>query len=528
MGKKRRTKQKARRGQVLRDHQRIRKQFIPPFLATFPGKLGYVRWIDDLLPEVVWIALLLDSLPASRGVEVALRCAQETNRVVAPQKARSFAFISEYYAVTTAHTREILQGLSNSSVLDDLRSSLMPLVSLYGECPLGFLFDERARIQHRIDLETATERMKRAVRDCHNRRSRPAMLVQATALYLMMATGKMVIRKGMELEKIERILDYPDTEESKGLASLVRAALNACIPNEEGARGWCSCFWRHGYDISVCEFHEYEVGPRDEISKTKLREILEASQRYRTELFEEVRERWVRAPLDLARPIRGEVLGGLIARQARLATALAGDPNLWSVDIGRILLRCMVDTHITLTWLARKGNEEDYEHFVEHGLGQEKLLLEHLSLRLDEADGETATLREHIEGMREWINSQLLMDLLPVNVGAWTRKSPREMAEETNCLDIYNLSYSPLSSIVHGMWNTIARFNLQFCTNPLHRFHRVPRLHDTPVYMSTAEYAVEIMNESFRTWKHAIGVEPLESSASERFRKALEDWQATM
>ena len=71
------------------------------------------------------------------------------------------------------------------------------------------------------------------------------MLVQATAVYVMMVIGKL---KGSTLEKIEDILGYPDTEESQKIASIVRATMNG-IKVEEKVCDWCSYFWRHGFDF---------------------------------------------------------------------------------------------------------------------------------------------------------------------------------------------------------------------------------------------------------------------------------------
>jgi hypothetical protein len=523
MGRKKHKQGKGPQKQILADHKREGKVFLPPFLTEI-GKLSPVRWFDDILPEIVWIALLFDRFAERRAVEVTLKCAHETNRVIAPEKARSFAFISEYHGITADQAVKIKEALVKEGALDDLQSGLMSLVSLYAECPFTFLFDDRARERFNVDLESSLSLMKRVVQNCLDRRGRPAMLVQATAIYVMMAVGKLYIQKGSILENIEGIMGYPDTEESRKVASIVRATMNA-IKVEERTFDWCSYFWRHGYDISVCVFPK-EDPLMAEVSGTedKLKELLQLTVQYREELIKEVQDRWIRIRINLSSPMKDEVLGGLIARQARLATAIAINPHLWSVDMARILLRCMVDTYITLVWLAQKGTERDFEEFVEYGLGQEKLLLEHLTARLDELDPNSAILRKEIEGMRSWINSQLMTDFLPVNVGSWTKKSVREMAEETDSLAIYNLSYTPFSSVVHGMWNAIAKINLKFCINPLHRLHRVPSLEEPPIYLEAVKHAAQIMEESFRAWELAKGVEPLESTAGDRLRRAIEKW----
>lgn len=523
MGKKKHKRKNSHQKQVLSDHKREGKVFLPPFLAEM-GKLTPVRWLDDILPNILWIGILLDSLPEQRAVQIALKCAQEANRILSPEKAKSFAFVAEYYGIDSDQAKRIREALSNEGVLIDLQSSLFPLVSLYSECPLGILFDDYAKEKYRVDLDNSIDKVKRVVRNCLNRQGRPAMIAQTTAIYIMMVVGKLYIHEGSLLEKIEDIFGYPDTEESKRVASIVRATINA-IKLIEKTSDWSAYFWRHGYEISICVFPKHAPAVF-EIDDSRLGELIEITQQYRGELIEEVRDRWNCIIVDLSNPLKDEILGGLIARQARLATALVANPTLWSVDMARILLRCMVDTHITLAWLATRGAEKDFEQFVEYGLGQEKLLLEHLNSRLDDLDPKSKILREEIEEMRSWINSQLITDFLPVNVGSWTKKSVREMADETGSLAIYNLSYTPFSAVVHGMWNAIAKMNLKFCINPLHRLHRVPSLEDPPIYLGAVDQAAEVMDESFRVWEMAKNVRPLESTASSRLREGLAKWMS--
>ena len=42
---------------VLADHKKVGKKFIPPFGAKL-GPLDEVRWVNDLVPELVWLPLL--------------------------------------------------------------------------------------------------------------------------------------------------------------------------------------------------------------------------------------------------------------------------------------------------------------------------------------------------------------------------------------------------------------------------------------------------------------------------------------
>ena len=68
MRKTRRSKQDRKR--VLSDHTQIGKTFVPPLIAGL-GDMRHVRWLRDLVPELLWVSLLIDRLPLKRAVEVA-------------------------------------------------------------------------------------------------------------------------------------------------------------------------------------------------------------------------------------------------------------------------------------------------------------------------------------------------------------------------------------------------------------------------------------------------------------------------
>ena len=57
---------------VLADHKKVGKKFIPPFVAKL-GPLDEVRWVNDLVPELVWLTLLSDRHGRKRGVDLARR-----------------------------------------------------------------------------------------------------------------------------------------------------------------------------------------------------------------------------------------------------------------------------------------------------------------------------------------------------------------------------------------------------------------------------------------------------------------------
>ena len=60
-------KRRSPKSPVLGDHRRVGKRFLPPFVAML-GRLNPVKWIDALLPEVLWLGMLNNDHGHRRGI----------------------------------------------------------------------------------------------------------------------------------------------------------------------------------------------------------------------------------------------------------------------------------------------------------------------------------------------------------------------------------------------------------------------------------------------------------------------------
>lgn len=116
--------------------------------------------------------------------------------------------------------------------------------------------------------------------------------------------------------------------------------------------------------------------------------------------------------------------------------------------------------------------------YIEHGLGQEKLLCEHIKEQLT-AQGKNPD-DENVLKLESWINAQKYTFLLPVELGAWAGKSTREMANECGLQDVYNFSFQTFSSCVHSTWDHIGRYNAQPSKSPLHRYTFIAQTPEFP------------------------------------------------
>ena len=219
---------------------------------------------------------------------------------------------------------------------------------------------------------------------------------------------------------------------------------------------------------------------------------------------DQLKTRWEAWKLDLAYRTEHEVVGALVARQVSLAEQLAMAPSTWNEHLAPLVLRGMAEVHITLTWILADRSTRA-EKFIDYGLGQAKLELEHRRSHLgDDPPKEQAEMLSNAEA---WINSQRFTFLTSVNLGSWAGQSVRKMAEEAGCLDFYDLVYAPFSACTHSMWSHVALYNLERCSCALHQMHQVPTAGNFAIDPHYFCLAAKYVQKTFKAYDKALGID---------------------
>lgn len=248
-------RKKKNTGQVLQDHVRKGKRFTPPLIDKL-GPMQHVHWIDDLLPEFLWIGLLIKQYDLKESIELCSVLSKATNEVVRPDKSHAFYQISEYALVSSVHASGIASVLGKEKT-EKIFVPLWTLVQQYPECPFRNFFSDSWAKEYPLERDSATKFLKEVVDLMLDRRDKFGMYVQTTAYYLGLISGKIKIFANLECAHYDPnwILDYPDTENSLKLAGAVRNAINmgGGIVTDSHAK-WCKYFWNRGLEISPCEF----------------------------------------------------------------------------------------------------------------------------------------------------------------------------------------------------------------------------------------------------------------------------------
>jgi hypothetical protein len=228
-----------------------------------------------------------------------------------------------------------------------------------------------------------------------------------------------------------------------------------------------------------------------------------------TRIRQELRNRCETYKPDFRAPEVFNVVTALLARQATLAIELASAPQLWNGHSAPLFLRAMTDVHITLSWILLDATTRARQ-YIDYGLGQAVLALEHKKKSLETADEESkGMVEEFIAAQEAWINAQRWTFLVGVNIGAWSGKNTRQMAEEAGILDFYNHVYTPFSQCAHSTWYHVGRYNSGPSDSPLTRQIWMPCIAEAPTDVWNLNLAAKYLDKTFNVFdEKALGRAP--------------------
>lgn len=506
--------------QVLSDHKRHKKKLIPPLIHALGGGYSPYSWARELVPEFLWIALIIERFGEHSGVELCNNLAMSASEICRSNPKPLFARASSFSKLTDDERTQLWDSFDENSK-SRIGEALRPLSALVPSHPLAFAAGE-------IEIEGKSFDCGKLLQKLYDRHSRAAAIVMSVAMYTGLCQGKIILTKELaekQRRDFDNIADYPDTDASRAAASSFRAAIPMFLAEEDPEEKdpshleWLDEFWsavaKHGECILENMTESDGEAPEDPFGNLIFR--------YRAAAKKEFENRLHKWEFDLNRIEKHEVVSALLARQLTLALDMSLVPPAWNPNTAPLLLRAMADVFIALAWIVADPQKRA-EKFIEDGIGQIKLEIAHRKNQLetepneDEKRGQIAYLK-HLES---WLQSQRVEDLVEVNLGSWSGISTRKMAEEADCLDFYNFVYQPFSASVHSSWAHIGRANTAYCENPSHRYHKVGIVREFEPDAHWLYLSAKYLQKTFSAFDRFTGMESDEPSAFELLCEGLQ------
>ena len=196
-----------------------------------------------VLPELVWMAVLNDRLGTADGTKAAMNVAQFAAAI---EPKGQYGLVSSYLPFT----REQMLHIGNQRDAIPAVEALLGFFSLYPECPLAALADEK---QIEQPTEATIAWFSDLLVELFDNESKPAVSMQANAIYIAFVTDRLKVFRGLALANFPEIENYPETDESRRIASSIRATLNLFLMwSVETSDRWPRYFWNRGLDLGSC------------------------------------------------------------------------------------------------------------------------------------------------------------------------------------------------------------------------------------------------------------------------------------
>jgi len=252
-----RSKNPGRSQQILKDHKRVGKKFVPPMIHLLGG-LQEISYVHQILPETIWVGLINDELGYRAGIELCTQLAKTAKEIHQSEKFVNFALCSSYSLLTDEEKPKIIERIEHSRTFGQLRACLAPLVILYEGFPMAFL----GKNNDSVNKHALIDRLKQSVARHMNKYETPGMAIQTAVIYIRGITGGLCYANDVEVPDLNAIITNPESEAGKKAAGSVRAyVLSEMMPAGKPLEsGWAASFWNQGHKIDTCELNETKDG----------------------------------------------------------------------------------------------------------------------------------------------------------------------------------------------------------------------------------------------------------------------------
>jgi Family of unknown function (DUF5677) len=475
MGKRKRPKPRGPGYSPLSRQRRQGTKLKGPLAALSP-KVEPIDWLRDLLPEHLWIAALADKFGLNQAASV-YNGFMDAMDAHWPHDFVAFGLVSDFGLIPEAECAPFIE--KNRGMIEEcFHNPIGRVMSLYPDGPAAWLVLPELIGSKPVDPFVELGQLRRLVLMLAPGKDKFAGRVRAIPVNRLSKHNKLYLFEGLSV--VDLLPKYPagcTENEQQHVESFARNTMNMTIEHSriQNPRAWPKYFWRHNYDLLPCAPSERKVIGGEPVSDSQAGKLAERLRQNAVTVREYLEQLRNKLRIDLYDPSRDEVLFGLFARLTRLYVLLAVDPFLWARDVSGIMLRPLAEAAITFLYLAKSGTAEEFRQFIEYGEGQQKLLMLHLQDNYPDGKSLDGLSAEQLASEFE-----IWPEMLEIELGSWSKKDARKLAQQAGLEDLYRLVFTPASGDLHGSWVSLKSSNLVHCEETLHRWHRLPTYAEPP------------------------------------------------
>ena len=232
---------------ILAGHKRIGKRFIPPLKQL--DMMQDVSFINDLLPELIWLGLINDNLGFLGGANFFEKIVIAANQAT-KDTSRNWALTTQLGSLSEDEKLNFLHLLTDKDILIPLRNYICPITQLYESCPIAFIGQPTTK----SPKEELVKYIKHCVRRHLDKFETPGTFLNGMIMISSLASRSLHFPRNMKIPDLNSIIDAPESTDAKMAGSLMRSFALAMFGEQSISNAWARHFWNTNYILSKCEF----------------------------------------------------------------------------------------------------------------------------------------------------------------------------------------------------------------------------------------------------------------------------------
>jgi len=436
----------------ITQHKKSGKLLIPPFCQLPNADL--MSWVDDRFPEMLWAALIINNFNRSDALSFFRKTAEYFSKLPASDQPADLT-LTELGKLDNALLMEYFGSICSNK---RTRDALSPLL-LFDKLPGKETW--REIIISDVSDQKRWQTLQASVFHCYDHQSQDSTDCRWIRVYYQ------IIRKKMYLptpELIKELLLYPRYGDMRAVRPTIRAAEGALAflvePEKKPSNSWSTDFWNDCLKKTCCAELPTMKNEDEEIMSPSATSIQELVEQLSAHCEMSRSTTGIDAQFDTTFGIAFYCLGIFHEILSKSAS---------STIISRMALRGIAECYITLKYLVENDDPDLWLTYRKYGTSQAKLAL----LKYEEMGCHPECVDYDILKMNA--NQDISQEFTTINLGNWDKNNLRAMSEKAGVKSEYDLYYSWSSGYIHGTWSAINESVFTICSNPLHRFHKIPK-----------------------------------------------------
>jgi hypothetical protein len=450
----------------LLDHKKVGSELQPAF-AQIGDRMTFSSWSDERLPEMIWAAIIRVIIDQDFAIS-------EFRRII--------SYVAEHQDKEKLSDLSIT-GISNLSeelrdeflkvlLSNPITASALSVLKIFENLPARESW-LKALPQPEPDLDVVMA----AIGMCLPHQSQEATDCRWIKIMLMVVSGKFHAPR----EMVESWIDYPYKGDLRSIRPSIRSCEIALNPMNAPDLSWANDFWAESWANTPC----IELIPQEnDLAAERCCSVDDI-----INLREHLKEHWLNTHSTTGVDAKHDGTFGIAFYGLTILEEIASS-DAKSGILDRLGLRAILETHISLRYLAKKNDEQLWKKWRTYGAGQAKLN----ALKFDELVDSPRFI--NTEALESIASEDLWEEFVNIELGSWSGADLRKLSDKVGLKPSYDQFYSWSSTFSHGTWGAIRETCFKTCGNPLHRLHRYPSESKLPDALYDACMLVnEILND---------------------------------